>query len=111
MVPVGGGSDFGVSLDGRTATAVALDEEGKEIGPAKTRLSRGLVYVEPVEKAFSYVLTPEAAHGLARMRSDERGAGRSRYDCRCDGRMLRFHPMHGRALGCGSSTTGRGSIS
>ena len=61
VIPVAGCSEFGISLDGRAATAVALDIEGKEIGPAETRLSRGLVYVVPVEKAFSYVLTPAAA--------------------------------------------------
>ena len=42
VIPVGKCSQFGVSLDGRPATAVALDELGNIIGPAETRLSRGL---------------------------------------------------------------------
>jgi len=37
--------------------AVALDKDNKEIGPAKVRISRGLVYVVPVDGAFSYILT------------------------------------------------------
>ncbi|MCU0871958.1 MAG: hypothetical protein MUE50_06395 [Pirellulaceae bacterium] len=60
LIPVAPCTRFGVSLDGRTATAVAVDESGREIGPAATRVSRGLVYVEPVSGAFSYRLTPEA---------------------------------------------------
>jgi len=59
LIPVGNCSTFAVSLDGRTATAVALDKEAEQIGPAQTRLSRGLVYVTPVDNAFSYLLTPE----------------------------------------------------
>ncbi|MCD4728193.1 MAG: hypothetical protein K8R46_11055, partial [Pirellulales bacterium] len=61
VIPVGKCASFGVSLDGRTAAAVALDKENKPIGPAETRLSRGLVYVTPVPKAFSYILTPGPA--------------------------------------------------
>ena len=61
LIPVGGCESFGVSLAGRTATAVALDAERKPLGPAETRLGRGLVYVTPVKNAFSYVLTPGAA--------------------------------------------------
>ncbi|NLX98531.1 MAG: hypothetical protein GXY83_20420 [Rhodopirellula sp.] len=61
VIPVAGCSEFGLSLDGRAATAVALDVDGEELGPAQTRFSRGLVYVPPVEKAFSYILTPVAA--------------------------------------------------
>ncbi|MBM3476106.1 MAG: hypothetical protein FJX75_22785 [Armatimonadetes bacterium] len=38
-------------------TAVALDVDRKEIGPAEVRSARGLTYVMPVEGAFSYVLT------------------------------------------------------
>ncbi len=64
VIPVGKCSSFGVSLDGRSATAVALDEAGQPIGPAETRLSRGLVYVVPVAKAFSYLLTPGAVPDL-----------------------------------------------
>jgi len=58
VIPVGKCATFAVGLDGRTATAVALAEDGRESGPAETRLSRGLVHVMPVAGAFSYVLTP-----------------------------------------------------
>ena len=58
VIPVGECRHFGVSLDGRTATAVALDKAGEEMGPAETRFARGLVYVLPREGAFSYLLTP-----------------------------------------------------
>ena len=61
VIPVAPCSRFGVDLNGRTATAVALDEEGNEMGPAATRYSRGLVYIEPVSGAFSYRLTPGKA--------------------------------------------------
>ena len=60
-IPVGESSTFGVSMQGNSATVVALDEEGGTIGPAETRLSRGLVYVTPVAGAFSYLLKPAAA--------------------------------------------------
>ncbi len=65
VIPVGDCTSFGVSLDGATATAVALDEAGDELGPAKTRFSRGLVYVVPVDKAFSYLLTPGPAPAVS----------------------------------------------
>jgi len=58
VIPVGECLQFGVSLKGHAATAIALDEAGSELGPAETRLSRGLVYVTPVPRAFSYVLRP-----------------------------------------------------
>lgn len=38
------------------ATAVALAEDGRELGPAEVRLARGLTYVMPVRGAFSYRL-------------------------------------------------------
>ncbi|MCX6910164.1 MAG: hypothetical protein NTY01_19265 [Verrucomicrobia bacterium] len=60
VIPVGKCVSFGVSLGGKTATAVALDKEGKEIGPSETRFSRGLVYVMPQTNAFSYVLKSAA---------------------------------------------------
>ncbi|MEI6501565.1 MAG: hypothetical protein WCP21_11155, partial [Armatimonadota bacterium] len=41
-------------------TAVALDKELKELGPAELRISRGLTYVVPVKDAFSYMLTARA---------------------------------------------------
>ena len=64
-------TSFGVSLDGRTGTAVALDEDGGTLGPAETRLSRGLVYVTPVAKAFSYLR--QARAGRRRWRSSATG--------------------------------------
>lgn len=60
VIPVSPCSRFGVALDGHTATAIALDEAGAELGPASTRFSRGLVYIEPVEGAVSYRLTRQA---------------------------------------------------
>ncbi|NLS97090.1 MAG: hypothetical protein GXX96_33555 [Planctomycetaceae bacterium] len=64
LIPVLCQVGFGIGLDGRRADAVALNEAGETIGPAETRLSRGLVFVEPVEGAFSYLLTPEAAPAM-----------------------------------------------
>ena len=65
VIPVGKCSQFGVSLDGRPATAVAMDELGNIIGPAETRLESGLVHVAPpyhyntlLPDTFSYLLTP-----------------------------------------------------
>lgn len=65
LIPVGNCTTFAVSLDGRSATAVALAEDGKELGQAETRLSRGLVHVVPVKGAFSYVLTPGDSPAVA----------------------------------------------
>jgi hypothetical protein len=56
IIPVGKCASFGVSLGGKPAAATALDKDGKEIGPAEARFSRGLVYVMPQTNAFSYVL-------------------------------------------------------
>jgi hypothetical protein len=58
VIPVGKCNSFGVALNGRTATAIALDKAGKGLVPAETRFSRGLVYVMPQTNAFSYILTP-----------------------------------------------------
>ncbi|MDD4785719.1 MAG: hypothetical protein PHO07_00985 [Pirellulales bacterium] len=60
LIPVGCRVGFAVDIGG-AAAAVALDEAGKEIGPADTRFSRGLVHVVPVEGAFSYLLSPRPA--------------------------------------------------
>ncbi len=65
LIPVGKCQTFGVWLGGRTATAVALDVEGKPLGPVETRLSRGLVHVTPKAGAFSYVLTPGDAPAIS----------------------------------------------
>ena len=64
LIPVGECHEFGISLDGQTATATALDVEGKPMGPATTRWSRGLVYITPVPKAFSYAVQPAGAPAL-----------------------------------------------
>lgn len=65
VIPVAPCSRFGVWLNGRSGTAVALNEDGSGMGPAATRFSRGLVYIEPVPGAFSYRLTPGKAVELA----------------------------------------------
>jgi len=41
----------------RAASAVALDKENHELGPAELRAKDGLTYVAPVKGAFSYRLT------------------------------------------------------
>ncbi len=51
-----GGDECGFAV--AAGKAVALDREGKEIGPAPVRSSRGLTYVSPVKGAFSYLLEP-----------------------------------------------------
>ncbi|MEW6355493.1 MAG: hypothetical protein AB1696_04145 [Planctomycetota bacterium] len=65
VIPVGNPTTCGVSLNGKAATAVALDKERKELGPVETRLSRGLVYATPKEGAFSYLLTPTDPPAIA----------------------------------------------
>ncbi|MCX7009055.1 MAG: hypothetical protein NTY53_17705, partial [Kiritimatiellaeota bacterium] len=47
----------------QATSAVALDHDGKEIGPAQLRCARGLTYVQPVGGAFSYRL--KGGHGPA----------------------------------------------
>jgi len=61
VIPVDRCKVFAASLDGKDATAMALDAERQPIGPAATRFSRGLVHITPVPKAFSYIVTPQAA--------------------------------------------------
>jgi hypothetical protein len=56
IIPLKGCSIMGVAADSRQATTTALDESGKVIGPASTRLSRGMLFVEPVANAFSYLV-------------------------------------------------------
>ncbi|MDH7569851.1 MAG: hypothetical protein QHJ73_09730, partial [Armatimonadota bacterium] len=60
VIPVRPGLTFGVRVAGSGATATALNKEGKAMGAAQTRFSRGLVYVTPVDQAFSYLLKPGA---------------------------------------------------
>lgn len=55
------GSDCGFAI--AVSGAVALDEAGKELGPATLRRARGLTYVVPVEGAFSYLLAKAPAAG------------------------------------------------
>ncbi len=66
VIPLGACREFAIDLDGRSADVTALDEEGAAIGAAEIRSSRGLVYISPVPKAFSYVVSPreEKPHGL-----------------------------------------------
>ncbi len=45
-------ADCGFAIS--ATSAIALDEAQKEIGPAKTRVARGLTYIVPVVGAFSY---------------------------------------------------------
>jgi hypothetical protein len=61
LIPVECHVGFGIGFDGRSTEAIALNEAGDALGPAETRFSRGLVFVEPVEGAFSYLLTPKSA--------------------------------------------------
>jgi hypothetical protein len=61
------GSDCGFAIP--AGTAVALDEAGKELGPAEVRTSRGLTHVMPVAGAFSYLLTAAGQQPTA-LRSD-----------------------------------------
>ncbi len=63
------GRECGFAVD--AAAAVALDEAGKELGPAELRRARGLTYVMPVQGAFSYRLhgTPGSVSG-PELRSD-----------------------------------------
>ena len=60
LIPVGKCTVCGVALKSHTATAMALDEAGKEMGTTAIRYSRGLVYVTQVPGAVSYLLTPTA---------------------------------------------------
>ncbi|MBT3290281.1 MAG: hypothetical protein HN380_23260 [Victivallales bacterium] len=58
------GSDCGFAIS--ASKAVALAEDRKELGPAKLRRARGLTYVEPVDGAFSYLLSePKVPAGTA----------------------------------------------
>lgn len=72
VIPVSGCKEAAVALDGRTATAEALDEAGKSLGPAETRWSRGMVHILPVAKAFSYILRPGVASGGPALRARDR---------------------------------------
>ncbi|MFW6437834.1 MAG: hypothetical protein ACOCZ7_02365, partial [Armatimonadota bacterium] len=55
-------AECGFAID--ASEAVALDFDGNEIGPAEVRQSRGMAWVQPVEDAFSYILSGGAADGV-----------------------------------------------
>jgi len=57
------GADCGFAIEAQSA--VALDKDANEIGPAKLRVSRGLTYVVPVENAVSYTLAGGAPAATA----------------------------------------------
>jgi hypothetical protein len=65
VIPVGKCSEFGLALGGRSATAEALDEDRQSLGPAATRVGRGMVFITPVKKAFSYLVRPAAAESVS----------------------------------------------
>ncbi|MCC7490833.1 MAG: hypothetical protein IT204_00720 [Fimbriimonadaceae bacterium] len=56
-------AECGFAVD--AGRAEALDQAGQPIGPAELRRARGLTYVRPVDKAFSYRLTGQAPAGPA----------------------------------------------
>jgi len=58
VIPVAPCTRLAVTLNGRAGDAVAIDESGEQIGPATTRWSRGMVFIEPVDGAFSYRVVP-----------------------------------------------------
>ncbi len=58
IIPTDGAElGFKIADENETVAAVALDYDMNELGAVKVRRSRGFVYVEPVENAFSYMLT------------------------------------------------------
>lgn len=63
LIPYDDCGHMAVALGGQAADAVGLDFNRNELGPAGTRLSRGLVHVTPVEGAVSYRLIPKAPQG------------------------------------------------
>jgi hypothetical protein len=63
-----GGAECGFAV--RADSAVALDKEGRVMGPAALRVSRGLTYVVPVKGAFSYRLKGRPGRPLSRLRSE-----------------------------------------
>ncbi len=48
-------AECGFAID--ASQAVALDQAGAELGPAQVRHARGMTWVQPVEGAFSYILS------------------------------------------------------
>ena len=61
-----------IYIDGRNGgDAHAFDYECKDLGPAKLRRCRGLLYVEPVEGAFSYRIDRTFSTRETRLSSDK----------------------------------------
>jgi hypothetical protein len=58
---------FAITAD----SVVALDEAGKEMGAAQTRVSRGLTYISPVKGAFSYRVKGSLQAPKSTLRSEE----------------------------------------
>ena len=69
------GTEIGFKLDANEA--VALNEAGKELGPAKLKKARGYLFVEPVKNAFSYILRKNKGQRDNASLSD--GTGRQLY--------------------------------
>ena len=63
------GADCGFAIDG--GDAHAFDYDCKDLGPAKLRRCRGLLYVEPVEGAFSYRIDRTFSTRETRLTSDK----------------------------------------
>ena len=61
LIPAAGSRAFAVNLDGRSGRAVALDSDGRRLGKAETRLSRGWLTIVPHADAFKYRLIPGSA--------------------------------------------------
>jgi hypothetical protein len=61
-------ADCGFAVE--AVSAVALDRERKELGPAQLRTARGLTYVVPVPGAFSYRLAAGPATPAVRLTCD-----------------------------------------
>ena len=67
LIPVQG-AECGFAV--RAGAAVALDKEGKELGPAQLRVARGLTYVLPLPNAFSYRLSAAGKTPAVRLTCD-----------------------------------------
>ncbi|MBR5840465.1 MAG: hypothetical protein IKZ84_18140, partial [Victivallales bacterium] len=68
IIPLNG-VDCGFAVDG--GDAHAFDYDNKDLGPAKLRRCRGLLYVEPVEGAFSYRIDRTFSTRETRLTSDK----------------------------------------
>ena len=68
IIPLNG-ADCGFAVDG--GDAHAFDYDNKDLGPAKLRRCRGLLYVEPVKGAFSYRIDRTFSTRETRLTSDK----------------------------------------